>query len=83
VFLGVANVNVDEGHVPLDGAEGRARVIAGRQALIDTIGHLTELGVTSTTVPPPRTSSIEEYMDHVAWVAEEILPAFPEAGSGL
>jgi probable F420-dependent oxidoreductase len=78
VIMGVSNVNVDEHHVPVDGGEGRPRVIVEKQALVDAIGHLVEIGVTSTSVPPPRTSSMGEYMDHVQWVAEEILPLFPE-----
>jgi probable F420-dependent oxidoreductase len=78
VVLPLTTLAVDEEHRPLDGDLGRARVPAGTQATLDAIGHLAELGVTCTSVPTPRTRSLEEHLDHLRWVAEEIVPAFPE-----
>jgi hypothetical protein len=49
-----------------------------QQELIDVLGRLDELGVTSTSVPDPRTSSLEEYLDHLRWVADAIFPMFPD-----
>jgi probable F420-dependent oxidoreductase len=77
VVLPLTTLAVDEEHRPLDGDLGRADVPAGTQATLDAVGHLAELGVTCTSVPTPQTRSLEEHLDHLRWVAEEIIPAFP------
>jgi hypothetical protein len=51
---------------------------AGTQATLDAITHLAEVGVTCTSVPTPATRSLDEHLDHLRWVAEEIIPAFPD-----
>ena len=78
IVMSVSNVKVGEDHVPVDSDDGRPDVIADKQALVDAIGHLQEIGVTSTSVPLPRSSTMEEYLEQVQWVAEEIMPLFPE-----
>jgi probable F420-dependent oxidoreductase len=78
VVLPLTTLAVDEEHRPLDGDLGRADVPAGTQATIDAVAHLAEVGVTCTSVPAPQTHSLDEHLDHLRWVAEEIIPAFPE-----
>jgi probable F420-dependent oxidoreductase len=78
VALPLTTLAVDEEHRPLDGDLGRAQVPAGTQATLDAVGHLLEVGVTSTSIPSPPTRSLDEHLDHLRWVAEEIIPAFPE-----
>ena len=78
VALPLTTLAVDEHHRPLDGELGRAHVPAGMQAMIDAVGQLAAVGVTCTSVPMPPTRSLDEHLDHLRWVAEEIIPAFPE-----
>ncbi len=78
VALPLTTLAVDEEHRPLDGDLGRAHVPTGTQATIDAVGHLLEVGVTCTSIPTPPTRSLDEHLDHLRWVAEEIIPAFPE-----
>jgi probable F420-dependent oxidoreductase len=44
------------------------------QEVIDQCGQLVDLGVTDTWVPPPVVDGLEEYLDHMRWVAEEVMP---------
>jgi len=78
VALPLTTLAVDEEHRPLDGDLGRADVPAGTQATIDAVAHLAEVGITCTSVPTPQTGSLDEHLDHLRWVAEEIIPAFPD-----
>jgi len=78
VALPLTTLAVDEEHRPLDGDLGRADVPAGTQATIDAVGHLAEVGITCTSVPTPQTRSLDEHLDHLRWVAEEIIPSFPD-----
>jgi probable F420-dependent oxidoreductase len=78
VALPLTTLAVDEEHRPLDGDLGRADVPAGTQATIDAVGHLVEVGITCTSVPTPQTRSLDEHLDHLRWVAQEIIPAFPD-----
>ena len=47
-----------------------------KQATVDAIGQLQEIGVTWTSVPAPPTRSLTEYLENLQWAAEEIIPAF-------
>ena len=76
VALPVSTLQVDEEHRPLDGAAGEAVLPRGKQATVDAIGHLEEIGVTWTSIPTPPASSLSEYFDALHWVAEEIMPTF-------
>ena len=67
---------VSEDHGPLDDDLGRAPVLQGKQATIDAIAELQEIGVTWTAIPAPPTRSITEYLESLHWAAEEITPAF-------
>ena len=44
------------------------------QQVIDTCGTLAALGVTVTSVTPPPLTDFEAYLDHLRWVAEEVIP---------
>jgi len=76
VAMPLTTLAVSEDHRPLDDDLGRAPVLQGKQATVDAIGELEELGVTWTSVPPPPTRSLTEYLESLHWVAEEIIPAF-------
>jgi probable F420-dependent oxidoreductase len=65
-------------HRPVGGSEDGRQNVLNPQQLIEVLGRMGEMGVTSTSVPVPRTSSLEEYLDHVRWVAETIFPIFPD-----
>jgi hypothetical protein len=42
--------------------------------VIDNCGMLAELGVTDTWVNPPLLPDFQAYLDHMQWVAEEVIP---------
>ena len=76
VAMPLTTLAVSEDHRPLDDDLGRAPVLQGKQATVDAIGQLQEIGVTWTSVPPPPTRSLTEYLENLQWTAEEIIPAF-------
>ena len=76
VCLPVTTLAVDEHHRPLNDAGGRVDAPVGRQAAIDAIGHLHDIGVTWTSVPMAPARSLAEYLEGLHRVAEEVLPAF-------
>jgi hypothetical protein len=47
-----------------------------RDRLIDETEALRDIGITVTSVPPPLSSDLEEYLDSLRWLAAEVLPAF-------
>ena len=42
--------------------------------MIDNCNMLAERGVTDTWVNPPPLDDFNAYLDHMQWVAEEIIP---------
>jgi len=70
----VGTLRFDAQHRPLT-ESGRADGPEGKQATIDAIGALHEIGVTWTSVPVPPLRSMSEYVEHLQWVGEEIIPA--------
>jgi probable F420-dependent oxidoreductase len=75
VAMDIENLAVDE--EPMSSMTVRdLRAGRGKQELIDSIGLLGDLGVTSTKLTDPTTSSLEEYLDYIGWVSEEIIPHF-------
>ncbi|MGV0791482.1 TIGR03619 family F420-dependent LLM class oxidoreductase [Mycolicibacterium sp. XJ1819] len=60
-------------HVALDAPEAGAGTEA--QRIIDECGELAALGVTDTWIPPAQVGSVDEYIDHLRWVAEAVIPA--------
>jgi probable F420-dependent oxidoreductase len=77
VSMPVTILAVDEEHRPRHDARGAAPP-RSRQALIDAIGHLQDIGVTWTSVPVPPASSLSEHLENLHRAAEEIMPAFRE-----
>jgi alkanesulfonate monooxygenase SsuD/methylene tetrahydromethanopterin reductase-like flavin-dependent oxidoreductase (luciferase family) len=47
-----------------------------RDRLIDETAALRDIGITVTSVTPPSSSDLEEYLDSLRWLAAEVLPAF-------
>jgi alkanesulfonate monooxygenase SsuD/methylene tetrahydromethanopterin reductase-like flavin-dependent oxidoreductase (luciferase family) len=76
VALPVTILAVDEEHRPLNDAGGRVTGPRGAQAVVDAVGHLQEIGVTWTSAPTPPARSVTEHLEHLQWVAEEIIPVF-------
>jgi probable F420-dependent oxidoreductase len=71
VFFSPSSLNIGEEHVILE-----ATTSAGwnAQQAIDTCAELAGYGATETWVAPPPVSGIYEYLDHLRWVAEEVVP---------
>jgi len=76
VSMPVGTLNLTEDHRPISGTDGRPSLPRSKQALIDAVGHLDELGVTWTSAPVPPAASMSEHLDGLRWVAEEIMPVF-------
>lgn len=73
VFYGMSTGRVGEGHVVQESE--MAKGDQSKQQMLDTLGWLSEQGVTWSSVPTPSLKSVEEYYDFTQWVAEEIIPA--------
>ena len=74
VVKSVGTLEYDEMH-RVRTESGRAEGPEGKQATVDAIGALQEIGVTWTSVPMPPTRSLTEYLERLQWIAEEIIPA--------
>lgn len=64
---------IGEGHVVQESEWAHARL--SKQQIVDAFGGLAQQGVTWSGVSSPPLSSLQEWKDHVQWVAEEIIPA--------
>ncbi len=63
----------DEHHRPTDEPGSKpARLPRGRQALIDAIGELQQVGVTWTSTPARNCETMEEWLDQLEWLATEV-----------
>jgi probable F420-dependent oxidoreductase len=71
VFFSLAAMNIGEEHVKVDAVQITE---LSAQQTIDQCAELAGYGVTETWVAPPPVSGIEEYLDHMRWVAEEVVP---------
>ncbi len=54
---------------------GETRQPHQRDAIIEEVGRLAEAGTTMVVVNPPRTQSVQEFIDWVTWFAHEVKPA--------
>lgn len=45
-----------------------------REALLEEIGRLEAAGATAVVINPPRTASVQHFIDWLAWFAQEIIP---------
>jgi probable F420-dependent oxidoreductase len=77
IVMSVSTTRVAEtDHQPLpDSGTGRPKLLSYEE-IIDQIGRLEELGVTTTTVPVPLTASFDEHLDHLRRISTEIIPRF-------
>lgn len=55
---------------------GKTRAPRGRDEIVEEVGLLKEAGVTGTLVGPPRTASVEQYIEWMEWFAGEVMPVF-------
>jgi probable F420-dependent oxidoreductase len=77
LVMPVSNVQVaEEDHRPLANTGLGRPEEKSVQQIIDQIGKLEALGVTTTSTPIPHTKSLEEHLDHLRHVSEEIIPLF-------
>lgn len=68
----LAVLSIGQEHAIVDDAG--AQYGQSAQQVIDNCGMLADLGVTDTWVNPPPLSDFSAYLDHMHWVAEEIIP---------
>ena len=67
-----AALNVGEGHEIV--TDPSAEFGQSAEQVIDNCNRLAELGVTDTWVNPPAVADLNAYIDHMFWVAEEVMP---------
>jgi hypothetical protein len=72
VFYSLAMLSVGQEHAIVDDAG--AQFGQSAEQVIDNCGMLAERGVTDTWVNPPPLDDFNAYSDHMAWVAEEVIP---------
>ena len=72
VFYSLAVLSIGQEHVVVD--DPNAEFGQSAQQVIDNCNMLAERGVTDTWVNPPPVSDVNAYLDHMQWVAEEIIP---------
>jgi probable F420-dependent oxidoreductase len=72
VIMPLAPLNVEDyTHKEL----GRTHAPKTRDAIIEEVGLLSESGATGTLVAPPRTQSIDQFIDWMEWFAADVMPA--------
>lgn len=71
VFFSLAAMNIGDEHA-IVGAVNIAQ--ASAQQSIDQCAELAGYGVTETWVSPPPVAGLPEYLDHLRWVAAEVIP---------
>jgi len=75
IVMPLSRLNVDDvTHVD----KGETVVPVSREAILDELGTLRDAGTTIVTTAFGATSSLEDYLERIAWFAEEIMPAFQE-----
>ncbi|GAB1814463.1 TIGR03619 family F420-dependent LLM class oxidoreductase [Mycobacterium sp. MUNTM1] len=72
LFYSLAVLSIGQEHAIVDDKE--AQFGQNTQQVIDKCGMLAELGVTETWVNPPPLNDFEAYLDHMRWVADEVMP---------
>lgn len=51
--------------------------LSAKGEIVDYISKLQDAGATAVVVNPPRTDSVAQFLDWIAWFSAEIMPAFP------
>jgi probable F420-dependent oxidoreductase len=72
VFYSLAVLSIGQEHVVVD--DPNAQFGQSAQQVVDNCNMLAERGVTDTWVNPPPVNDFNAYLDHMQWVAEEIIP---------
>jgi probable F420-dependent oxidoreductase len=72
VFYSLAVLSIGQEHAIVD--DPNAQFGQSAQQVIDNCNMLAERGVTHTWVNPPPVEDFNAYLDHMQWVAEEIIP---------
>ena len=72
LFYSLAALAVGQEHAIVD--DPLAQIGKSAQQVIDNCNMLAECGVTDTWVSPPPVDDFDAYLDHMQWVAEEIIP---------
>jgi probable F420-dependent oxidoreductase len=72
VFYSLAVLSIGQEHAIVD--DPNAQFGQSAQQVIDNCNMLAERGVTDTWVNPPPVDDFNAYLDHMQWVAEEIIP---------
>jgi probable F420-dependent oxidoreductase len=73
IIMPMARLNVDDvTHKEL----GETHFPTSTEEVLDEIGNLRDLGSTGILTYFAPTSSLEEYLDRIAWFAEEIMPQY-------
>ncbi|MCV7205719.1 TIGR03619 family F420-dependent LLM class oxidoreductase [Mycolicibacterium peregrinum] len=72
VFYSLAVLSIGQEHAIVD--DPNAHFGQSAQQIIDNCNMLADRGVTDTWVNPPPLNDFNAYLDHMQWVAEEIIP---------
>jgi probable F420-dependent oxidoreductase len=72
LFYSLAVLSVGQEHAIVE--DPNAQFGQSAQQVIDNCGKLAELGVTDTWVNPAPVDDFNAYLDHMQWVAEEVIP---------
>jgi hypothetical protein len=72
LFFGLASLNIGVAH-EING-DPHSQFGQNAQQVIDNCNMLAGLGVTDTWVNPPPLADFSAYLDHLHWVAEEVMP---------
>jgi alkanesulfonate monooxygenase SsuD/methylene tetrahydromethanopterin reductase-like flavin-dependent oxidoreductase (luciferase family) len=72
LFYSLAVLSIGQEHAATD--DPNAQFGQNAQQVIDNCNKLAERGVTDTWVNPPALEGLNAYLDHMQWVAEEIIP---------
>jgi probable F420-dependent oxidoreductase len=72
VFYSLAVLSIGQEHAVVE--DPSAQFGQSAQQVVDNCNMLAELGVTDTWVNPPPVDDVNAYLDHMQWVAEEVIP---------
>jgi probable F420-dependent oxidoreductase len=72
VFYSLAMLAIGQEHAIVE--DPNAQFGQSAEQVIDNCNMLAERGVTDTWVNPPPVEDFNAYLDHMQWVAEEIMP---------
>ncbi|OBI17578.1 TIGR03619 family F420-dependent LLM class oxidoreductase [Mycobacterium sp. E2497] len=72
LFYSLAMLSIGQEHSAID--DPNSQYGQNAQQVIDNCCMLSDLGVTDTWVNPPPLNDFSAYLDHLQWVAEEVIP---------